>query len=82
MFFLHYDDNENIMCQFDGEKVFLLFDVTDFDFMYPRSKADFRSVVGQNGDFSPSLADYPLLARATPYIARIGRGDMLYLPCY
>ncbi|MEM9457423.1 MAG: cupin-like domain-containing protein [Myxococcota bacterium] len=75
---LHYDDNENLMCQFDGYKEFLLFDVTEFARMYPVAD-DFRSAI----DLDASRPeDFPRFAEATPYLARIEAGDLLYVPCY
>lgn len=76
---LHYDDNENFMCQFAGEKEFLLFDVVDFSAMYPRGEHEYRSAIDLEHDHTH---DYPEFVRATPYIARIGPGDLLYVPCY
>ncbi len=75
---LHYDDNENLMCQIAGSKTFLLFDVCDLPAMYARP-GDFRSDV----DLArPDPDAFPRLADATPYVARIEAGDMLYVPCY
>ena len=74
---LHYDDNENIMCMCDGEKEFLLFDIADFKYMYPTkgfdASIDLDEVVTE---------EFPLFDRATPYVARISKGDILYVPCY
>ncbi|MDE1462000.1 cupin-like domain-containing protein [Spartinivicinus poritis] len=77
--FLHYDDNENFMCQFDGEKAFLLFDITDFDYLYPKDETEYRSLADLEQHDSNQ---FPLLAKATPYVARISPGDVLYVPCY
>ncbi|MCX4028548.1 cupin-like domain-containing protein [Endozoicomonas sp. SM1973] len=77
--FLHYDDNENLMCQFDGEKEFLLFDITDFNYLYPKDTIDYRSLVNLE---QYELSQFPYLAKATPYVARIRAGDILYVPCY
>ena len=77
---LHYDDNENIMCMADGAKEFLLYDVTDFNFLYP---------ILENSEYSSrldpdtvDLDEFPLYSQASPYVARIESGDMLYVPCY
>lgn len=76
---LHYDDNENLMCMCDGEKEFLLFDVGDFSRMYPSSYEEYRSAIDP-AHHSPE--DHPAFAEATPYIAHIRKGDVLYVPCY
>lgn len=76
---LHYDDNENIMCQCDGEKEFLLFDITDFKYLYPTNPEDFRSAIDIDG---LDCEEFPLFKYATPYVARIKGGDILYVPCY
>ncbi|NER88924.1 MULTISPECIES: cupin-like domain-containing protein [unclassified Moorena] len=76
---LHYDDNENIMCQCDGEKEFLLFDITDFKYLYPATPEQFISAIDLDRLDS---GQFPLLNHATPYVARIKKGDILYVPCY
>lgn len=75
---LHYDDNENLMCQLSGSKHFLLFDVTDLPYLYARPD-DYRSAIDlARGD----LEEFPLFDMATPYTATIEAGDLLYVPCY
>ena len=76
---LHYDDNENFICQFDGEKQFLLFDVIELDRLYPQGQTEYTSA----SERASSTADqFPRFAKATPHVARIGPGDLLYVPCY
>lgn len=77
--YLHYDDNENIMCMCDGEKEFLLFDITDFKYMYPKNPEEFRSAIDID---EVNYQKFPLFDRATPHVARIAKGDILYVPCY
>ncbi len=77
---LHLDDNENLMYQCAGYKEFVLFDITDIEHVYPQPD--------EPGDTSTADLDrldadrHGLLSRATPYLARIGPGDVLYVPCY
>lgn len=75
---LHYDDNENFMCQLRGHKEFLLFDAADFAKLYALP-GDFSSAI----DLERSRPeDFPGFVDAQPYFARIGPGDLLYVPCY
>lgn len=77
---LHYDDNENIMCMASGEKEFLLYDTSDFVYMYAQDEEkDFCSDLDP---VSPQFDKYPEFVHAQQYHARVGAGDLLYVPCY
>ncbi len=77
---LHYDNSDNQMFVFNGAKVFILFPPEQHRFLYHKlgffgymrnSKVDIEN---------PDFERFPKLRKATPIIAIIQAGDMLYFP--
>ncbi|MCX4028547.1 cupin-like domain-containing protein [Endozoicomonas sp. SM1973] len=78
---LHYDDEENIYILINGQKEFLLFDIADFNSLYPYddTKApDFSAVNLDNIDYD----QFPALKTITCYRVKLNAGDMLFVPGY
>lgn len=77
---LHYDNSDNQMFVFNGVKVFILFPPEQHKLLYHRwgffgymrnSRADIEK---------PDFERFPKLQKASPIIAVIQAGDMLYFP--
>ncbi|MDE1461999.1 cupin-like domain-containing protein [Spartinivicinus poritis] len=78
---LHYDDEENIYVLINGQKEFLLFDIADFNSMYPCDNAflpDFSLVDLDNIDYKR----FPALKAVSCYQVKLNAGDILFVPGY
>lgn len=79
---LHTDEVAvNLLAHFVGHKTVTLFDPAQTDLLYPETR---ESV--QDGMYSavnvmaPDVVKHPAFARATPIIAELSPGDLLYIP--
>jgi hypothetical protein len=81
--FLHRDmcNTHAFSMQLSGIKRFLLYPPSDAPFLYPQGAASGRSRIPARQLEEPSvLADYPLLARASPSFVNLKAGELLFCP--
>lgn len=74
---LHFDVVDNVLIQVKGRKRAVLFDPEDFDYLYLQGD---KSLI-----FDPenvNLQEFPLFAKATPYVAEMEEGDVLFIPAF
>ena len=80
---MHFDPAENLLCVVEGGKDLTLFHPADTENVYPVGERNTK-VIYSHVDFVSEGLDrstFPKLAHAVPHVARVRRGDLLYLPC-
>ncbi|MCG8611624.1 MAG: cupin-like domain-containing protein [Pseudomonadales bacterium] len=74
---LHYDNMDNSYVQVFGNKKVWLVPPDESRYVYPFADSVSKSKVDPE---NPDLVKYPKFARATPLVATLEPGDMLYFP--
>ncbi len=77
---LHHDLAPNMFAQVFGEKRFLLFAPEHVASLYPKSGEEFH--VSAVDPRRPDLQAYPRFAEATPVVATVKAGEVLFLPSF
>jgi len=78
--FLHYDmlNSHAFLSQIYGDKSFVLYSPEQTKWLYRSTEAPNRSLV--DNAMEPDLGKFPLLKKAHPIRARLGPGDLLFIP--
>ena len=75
---LHYDSQDNLICQYMGTKHLTLYPPSQIGWLYTRGFAPTWSGVADPR--RPDLGKFPLFARAKAVEVTLSAGEMLYLP--
>jgi ribosomal protein L16 Arg81 hydroxylase len=75
---LHYDSNDNLLCQCAGRKRLMLYPPSQIKWLYTRGYSPAWSRVPN--PLEPDLESYPRFARARHVDVTLNPGEILYLP--
>jgi|SRR5271166_3034535 len=79
----HFDQADNFFCQIQGEKEFLLFAPDQCDLLYPHGSDDLYSRQSRVFDLEfPDLERFPGVRNLRGLSARLGPGDLLFMPTF
>jgi hypothetical protein len=77
---MHFDENENILCQIYGARTFTIMDPYFYDMVYiDHVKTQVYSLLDPH---KPDLEKYPLFKYTRQVKVKVGAGDCIYLPSY
>ena len=79
---VHYDEQENLFSQIQGEKRVFLFDPEQFECLYPYPTFHPHDRQSQVNLRNPDFDKFPNLANVKGYYTVLKPGDVLYIPMY
>eukprot|EP00993_Chasmostoma_nieuportense_P002407 NODE_3204_length_1011_cov_32.173077_g3059_i0.p1 GENE.NODE_3204_length_1011_cov_32.173077_g3059_i0~~NODE_3204_length_1011_cov_32.173077_g3059_i0.p1 ORF type:complete len:307 (-),score=89.75 NODE_3204_length_1011_cov_32.173077_g3059_i0:90-965(-) len=77
---LHHDHWENVLCQLQGTRTFLLFAPFQVEYLYPKPGPE--RYFSQLDPSNPDLRRFPLFAHARPVSVQLNAGELLVLPAF
>lgn len=75
---LHYDSRDNLVCQYIGRKLFILFPPGQIPYLYMRDYGPAWSRIADPRNVN--LQEFPLFAKAKPVEVVVNAGEILFLP--
>eukprot|EP00759_Apiculatamorpha_spiralis_P058081 PhF_6_TR8992/c0_g1_i1/m.14121/K10277/KDM8, JMJD5; lysine-specific demethylase 8 len=78
---LHHDQWDNVLCQIQGTRNFLLFDPLQVDRLYPKKNLDRHfSQIDPSKNREKLIEQYPLFAHIRTYKATLQAGEIMFIP--
>ncbi|KAL0490518.1 bifunctional peptidase and arginyl-hydroxylase [Acrasis kona] len=77
---MHNDENENLLCQIYGKRIFTLIEPIFNDVLYVDTEV--TNVYTRVDPLKPDYEKYPLFKQARQYQVHVEAGDCIYLPTY
>mmetsp|Transcript_9740 Transcript_9740/g.14372 ORF Transcript_9740/g.14372 Transcript_9740/m.14372 type:complete len:393 (+) Transcript_9740:40-1218(+) len=79
---IHNDEAENILCQFKGQRRFIIHPPGEVDLLYISEENPVYPQISKKRYQTLEYRKYPLYRQSREYVLRVREGECMYLPAY